>query len=210
MVSEHMIVRGALFLVACLVCEPISFAASSAGVVRQAIAVVPSGWESSVNEWATYRKSQGIEILIIPSQSTCDQTKASIKRHAQERNWLSPTILLGADAIPINQWHELDDGEPYVPTFYLPSEAIIQFGGEAEIATDYPYGDLDDDGIAECAVGRLPASSAEQLKTMLHRSIVYERDTIRGTWLYEMNMTAGSADSRCWLTWPSTVLQRLF
>jgi hypothetical protein len=158
---------------------------------RVAVVVVPTGWESAVETWREYRRSQGYSIEIIPVESTAEKTQAAIRAKVQAVGRPNVFVLLAADAMPINQIHALEAGEPYVPTFYRPSEAIVRFGGEPEIATDYPYGDLDGDGMCECAVGRIPANSASQLEQILKRSIEYEQYSICGNWQYEMNLVAG-------------------
>lgn len=171
----------------------ICFASHSSAVDedRLAVVVVPAGWESSVNVWQEYRRNQGYSVEIITARSTADETRSALRSAVRSKPNSNVFILIGADAVPINQLHDLEQGEPYVPTFYLPSEAIVRFGGEPEIATDYPYGDLDEDGVYECAVGRVPANNPKQLATLLNRSIRYEQESIRGSWQYEMNLTAG-------------------
>lgn len=158
---------------------------------RTAIVVVPAGWESATQNWQAYRKGQGYSIEVVTAQATADATQVVIAEAAKPNRDSDVFVLLAADALPINQQHLLEAGEPYVPTFYLPSQAIVNFGGEPEIATDYPYSDLDSDGIGECAVGRIPANNPKQLAQILDRSIQYEQRSIRGNWQYEMNLVAG-------------------
>ncbi len=156
-----------------------------------AVLVVPAGWESASQEWTKFRQSQGYSVFIVLCRSTAEATRKAIQQVAKENQLWQPAILLCADAVPIHQLHELDVGEPFVPTFYRRSEAVVRFGGEPEIATDYPYADLDEDGVGECAIGRIPANNSTQLQEMLNKSIAYESNSIRGPWQYEMNLVAG-------------------
>ncbi|MCE9554742.1 MAG: hypothetical protein K8T91_15410, partial [Planctomycetes bacterium] len=81
-----------------------------------------------------------------------------------------------------------------VPTTYLPSKVTVRFGGEETIATDGPYGDLDDDGTAELAVGRLPVDTPQQLTGLIERIIAYEKNQDFGLWRRRINLVAGAGD----------------
>ncbi len=158
---------------------------------RAVVAVVPPGWEDSLADWSAYRRSQGYEILLSNPGHDAEETKSAIAKLAEVGQYDQLFILLAADSTPINQRQlsQVDSG--FVPTFYAVSSAVVNFGGDTMIATDYVYGDLNQDGIAECPVGRIPAQSPEQLRFFAQRAIDYEREIKPGDWQYEMNMTAG-------------------
>ncbi|MEZ6076439.1 MAG: C25 family cysteine peptidase [Pirellulaceae bacterium] len=51
------------------------------------------------------------------------------------------------------------DAAVNIPTCYYDSSAMSQFGGDATIASDNPYADLDGDNVPELAIERIPADS---------------------------------------------------
>lgn len=61
----------------------------------------------------------------------------------------------------------------------------------AEVATDRPYGDHDDDGLPEVSIGRLPTSDAAAMARMVARTIGYERDRAPGAWQKQCALVAG-------------------
>jgi hypothetical protein len=102
-------------------------------------------------------------------------------------------VLLVGDADPDMK----DDNQVRarsVPTTYAPAKVTVRFGGEPTIATDTPYGDLDGDGVAELAVGRLPVDTPQQLTSLIERIIAYERNQDFGLWRRQINLVAGAGD----------------
>jgi hypothetical protein len=81
--------------------------------------------------------------------------------------------------------------ENSVPTFYRASTAMSQFGGDPTIASDNPYADLHGDDAPEVAIGRIPADSPEQLKSVLARVIAYEQQNDFSTWRRDVHVVAG-------------------
>ena len=59
------------------------------------------------------------------------------------------------------------------------------------MASDNDYGDLDDDGLPDLAVGRVPARSARQLQDYLARVIQYESSEDFSTWRRDVHVVAG-------------------
>ena len=78
-----------------------------------------------------------------------------------------------------------------VPTHYVPSQVIARFGGEKIIAGDNWYADLDDDQLPDVAIGRLPADSAADLRTMVDKIVAFERGPAPGNWRRRINLVAG-------------------
>ena len=78
-----------------------------------------------------------------------------------------------------------------VPTHYVPSQVIARFGGEKIIAGDNWYADLDDDQLPDIAIGRLPADSAADLRTMVDKIVAYERGPAPGNRRRRINLVAG-------------------
>ena len=78
-----------------------------------------------------------------------------------------------------------------MPTHYVPSQVIHRFGGEKAIAGDNWYADLDDDQLPDVSIGRLPADSPDDLRTMVDKIIAYERRPAPGNWRRRINLVAG-------------------
>jgi len=80
---------------------------------------------------------------------------------------------------------------PLVPTGYAPARVIARWGSAPLIATDNPYGDLNNDGRPELAVGRLAVDSAAELQAVVQKILNYERSGDAGLWHRRINVVAG-------------------
>ncbi|MBK8286430.1 MAG: hypothetical protein IPK97_17035 [Ahniella sp.] len=59
-----------------------------------------------------------------------------------------------------------------VPTFYRHTHPLIRYG-----ATDMPYGDIDEDGRLDLAVGRLPARDVAELQRLVTKTLQVRNNT---------------------------------
>ncbi len=149
------------------------------------IVVCPDAFQSSLAEWLDHRKRQGHEIAVISPALTARATQVKIRELAVSGQ-LRHVFLVG------DVHATVADAANIVPTHYVPAVVNVLFGSEAEIATDTPYGDLDDDGVPDVAVGRFSADSAEEVKTYLQRVIRYELDNSGDqSWRRKVNFVAG-------------------
>lgn len=146
-----------------------------------AIVVRPSQWSPALQPWKAYRSAQGYEILEVDAQPDARALRRAILEHAQDPHL--KYVLLAGDADRTSAF--------YVPTFYRPSSALVQFGGDAMIATDNPFADLDGDTIPELAVARIPADSSEQLEQALARVMAYETRADFSQWQRKVHVVAG-------------------
>ena len=183
----------AILIAACALAD-FNFAAEDRGIVL----VVPQDWETAAADWITHRQGQGYQVAIVHPAWTAYQTREQIIAAANQMQIARPFVVLASDARTIEHlWSPrgqfVDVSADWIPCFYQQSTAVINFGGEAQIATDYLYGDLDKDAahVAECPVGRIPAQDSTQLQHMLARSIDYETQMVAGPWLHSMDLTAG-------------------
>ena len=78
-----------------------------------------------------------------------------------------------------------------VPTFLLPAKVNIHFGSEPELASDNPYVDLEGDGVPDLAIGRIAADSADELASIVDKTIVYEQSDDFTHWRRQVNFVAG-------------------
>ncbi len=193
-----MLTRAAVFvltLIASIAIAELGFAADelsqSLSVDKLVVVVVPPAWQDACVNWSEHRNSQGYAVRLVSPAATAVATRQRIADIAARAGAARTWIMLAGDMPPIDVPSDSISNDVYVPTFYEPSRVVINFGGDEYIATDYFYGDLNNDSISECPVGRVPANSSQQLQAMLDRSIAYETKSIPADWTHQMDLTAG-------------------
>ena len=149
------------------------------------LVVCPEAFRSALAPWLELRQQQGHRCQVIKPAST-DELRRAIRAVAKQGE-LRYVVLVG-DA-PIEK--ESAGSLVTVPTHYVPSQVIMRFGGEKIIAGDNWYADLDDDQLPDVAIGRLPADSAADLRTMVDKIVAYERGPAPGNWRRRINLVAG-------------------
>lgn len=132
-----------------------------------------------------FRQSQGRSVLLVDVEDLYDEygdgspTPFAIRDFLREadRRWaVKPRFLLLAGDASLDPKDYLGYGRrDSVPTRMLPS-------GFAETASDDWFADLDDDGLADLAVGRLPVQSREEAAAVVDKIIGYETDPPPGAW----------------------------
>ena len=150
------------------------------------ILVRPSAWAESLAEWKTYRSPE-YQFVEVDSIASSLELRQRISTAA--RTCTSPAVALvlcGDAALEVSpkRWQALTPG--------VVLETQIQLGEltTKELCTDALYGDLDQDGCPDIAIGRLPAKTPEELSRMLRRSIDYEA-LAPGPWNDTIHVTAG-------------------
>jgi Peptidase family C25 len=139
--------------------------------------VIPKAWKPALDSWKQYRQKSGHKIWELDAEQGAEALKRSIVELSKQTE-LKFVVLAG-------------DVQASVPTFYHPSTALIQYGGTPTLASDNDYGDLDNDGVPELAVGRIPANSADQLKLYLDRVMEYENNPDFTPWRRDVHVVAG-------------------
>lgn len=159
---------------------------------KSAIVVRPAAWRGALAKWKAYREGQGHQILELDAelgpegiQSAIVQicTMAEKKSPSQSRNPGFVVLVGDGDRGPGMKAH--------VPAWYRRSTALVQFGGDREMATDNPYADLNADERPDLAVGRIPADTAEQAQKYFDRAIEYEQSNGFGNWRRDLRVVAG-------------------
>jgi hypothetical protein len=120
---------------------------------------------------------------VLAPRSNADELRTSIRNIAQQGR-LSHLLLVG----DVPQSPEQPVG---IPTHYIPARINVRWGSEPEIASDHPYSDLDDDGLPEIAIGRLPVDSPAELRLLVRKIIAYESNSDYGFWRRRVNFVAG-------------------
>jgi len=164
-----------------------SLKAQSLATAKPTVVLVrPSVWAESLAEWKAYRSSE-YRFVEVDSLASSAQLRERIAGAIKQAGSPAVAILLCGDAaiqVAPNQWRALIPG--------VVQQTQIQLGDltTKELCTDAPYGDLDQDGCPDIAIGRLPAKTPEELKRMLRRSIDYEAIP-PGPWNDTVHVTAG-------------------
>ena len=125
------------------------------------VVVRPAAWAEALQPWKAYREAQGHRIAELDSAADSRTLRAATAQGAAASTEPIRYVPLAGDVSAAAAVH--------ITTCYYDSSAMSQFGGDATIASDNPYADLDGDNVPELAIGRIPADSAEQLKKVLAR-----------------------------------------
>ncbi len=132
----------------------------------------------SLARLATHRQSQGLSVSLVDIEDIYDEfsfghkSPQAIKdfRSYASASWKKKPryVLLGGDAC-FDSRNYLGFGETdLVPTRLIDTQYM-------EAASDDWFADLNSDGFAELAVGRLPARTAEEATLMVDKLIGYDR-----------------------------------
>lgn len=148
-----------------------------------AVVVRPAAWASAIAEWKAYRERQGYQVAEVDAGLGKQGILSAISELAAAHPDKLRFVLLAGDVSA--------DPSTSLPTFYHESTAMRQFGGDATIASDNDYGDLDGDSRPELAVGRIPADSSEQLQGVLARVMAYEQQQDFSVWRRDVHVVAG-------------------
>ena len=174
--------RASLFLTAWLLFAAIPLQAQP---LYDTLVVCPDEFQPALKRWLEYRRGQGHSILVQSPAGSAHEIKIQIRAVAS-RLPLRSVFLIG------------DPGQQFprpgvlLPTDYVDAKVNVLFGSEEKIATDNTFADLDDDGIPELALGRLPADSVEEVQRFLDRVIEYEQDRSPDQqWRRNVNFVAG-------------------
>jgi hypothetical protein len=150
------------------------------------ILVRPAPWDPWLAQWKAYRSSQ-YQFAEVDSVASSIQLREQITKAISNCSTPAVAILLCGDAaleVAPKKWQSL------TPGIVLKTEIQLGELTTKELCTDALYGDLDQDGCPDIAVGRLPAKTPEELKRMLQRSIDYE-SIAPGPWNDTVHVTAG-------------------
>lgn len=165
--------------------EPDSTGSASGAPVCYVVS--PAAYRQALMPWVADRQSQGIEVRFVDSAVKANDVKANLLQAGLDASarWI---MLVGDCSI---RAAENANPEQEVPTFYRLAGPTRKFGTTDVLAGDAPYGDVDQDGIPEVSVGRLPVDSAEQLTDLVTRILAYESSRDFGRWRDTVQITAG-------------------
>jgi hypothetical protein len=118
--------------------------------------------------------------------SSQDLRKSIAKTIASCKTPVQAILLCGDAALEVSP----NRFESLTPGIVLDTAIRLNDSTTKQLCTDALYGDLDNDGCPDVAVGRLPAKTPQELARMLRRSIDYEAIS-PGPWNDTVHVTAG-------------------
>jgi hypothetical protein len=183
------------------------------------LVLCPAEFRPALSPWLAHRREQGHVVAILQPHPTVPGLKQQI-RSAAEGAGLRFVVLVG-DAPMVESeaarrfitqpsrrlapafYRESPETvvsptpqiafapPPTIPAVVAPAQVNLHWGSEPEIATDSPYADLDDDGLPDVAIGRLPVRSPAELRDLVAKVLDYERTAGHQTWRRRVNIVAG-------------------
>jgi hypothetical protein len=155
-----------------------------------AIVVCPKAWQTELKPWLTHREQQGLSLSLLDTTATRDELKQKIQTIAAANPQRLKYLLLVGD-VASTEVVASGDLSKTIPTYYIDSTAMVRFGSESHIATDNPYADLNNDGLPELAVGRIPCDNERELRSWVERLIEHEQHNDFSEWRRRVHVVAG-------------------
>jgi len=147
------------------------------------IIITHKNWMNEAEDWADYRINQGFSVKIVRVDDIFDEfnygiTSAnSIRSFLQfaKNNWQTPPnyVLILGDASWDPRGYTTNPFANFVPTKMFDT-------AYEETGSDEALADFNDDGLAELAVGRIPAKTAADVTRMLNKVSVFEVTSHQG------------------------------
>lgn len=155
-----------------------------------AIVVCPKAWQPELKPWLSHREQQGLSVMLLDTIPSRDDLKREIQEVASANPQRLRYLLLIGD-VASAEVAAAGDFSQTIPTFYIDSTAMVRFGSEPHIATDNPYGDMNNDGLPELAVGRIPCDNPRELQSWIERLIQHEKHNDFSEWRRRVHVVAG-------------------
>ncbi len=154
------------------------------------LVVCPEPLRPALAPWIEYRTQQGHQIELVSARGEAAEIRERLRRAADGQP-IAAVLLVGDTDIR----GRVDEPKAFyrLPTFYETSKVVVQYGSEPTIASDNRYGDFDDDGLPDVAVGRLPVDTPEELKRVVAKIIAYEQAIDHDGWRRRIHFIAGTS-----------------
>ena len=162
--------------------------------------IVPEAWKGAVQPLATHREAQGLDPLVSPFEAICDEFNGgrrsawAIKRYLRYalNNWGATFVLLAGDGSEDPQGFTASSGPDVIPIQKIPGPVQVPPEGREIVPSDGWYvwclnGCSSNTPILpELFIGRLPATTSQELTDMVAKLIDYDALDIRQTWRSRM------------------------
>ncbi|MGM0490310.1 MAG: C25 family cysteine peptidase [Planctomycetota bacterium] len=152
------------------------------------VVVSPPAYLEALRPWVAHRAAQGHTFAFVSNAGTAVQIRDEIREQA-ELGGLRFVLLVG-DAEPAGGTDPATRARS-IPAFMAKAKVNVRWHSTPELPTDNWYADLDEDGIPDLAVGRLPVDSPQELARLVDRIIRYETEGWPGQWRQRVNLVAG-------------------
>jgi hypothetical protein len=152
------------------------------------VAIVHDGFEEALSPLLDWRRAQGLRVTVASIQEVYDTFSYGMPDPAAIRDYMrfarnywpepAPRYLLLVGDASYDYLSFLPGATPnYVPTYLLETHFV------GETASDNWFVSLDDDNDKpDMAVGRIPAQTADQVATVVAKTLAYEQDTGGAEW----------------------------
>ncbi len=152
------------------------------------VVVSPPDYLDALGPWVAHRTTQGHRLVFVSNAGTAVEIRDRIRQYAKGGTVRS--ILLVGDAEPAAVLDPRVRARS-IPAFMAEARVNVRWNSTPELPTDNWYADLDDDGVPDLAIGRLPADSPQELALMVQKIILYESQRRPGPWCQRVNFVAG-------------------
>lgn len=158
-------------------------------ISRGVLVVCPDVFRTTLQPWIQRREAEGLKVHVIPSRPTYPQLHADLVSAYLELPSARYVMLVGD--CPLSSDGRAVDPTRQIPTGYPSTDVTRLYQSTPELASDFSFGDFDDDGIADAAVGRLPVQNQRQLQDLITRIFLYEDSVDVGDWRNRIQLVAG-------------------
>lgn len=147
---------------------------------------------SAVEPLAARRRSQGLKVAVIDVSDIYDEYNFGLKSSHSIRQFMQnaystwnvrPSYLLFAGDASSDQ-NEFTGATDKLQTRLVDTPSM-------ETASDEWFGDFDNDGTAEIAIGRLPGATSEQMNTMISKTLNYEQQSVSNSATFVSDLADG-------------------
>ena len=140
-------------------------------------------WLAQAEDWANYRRAQGMSVKVVNIEDIYDEFNYGVLRSDSIRTFLSfaknnwdtapKYVLMLGDATYDPKNYTGNGSGNFVSTRLI--DTIY-----TETGSDETLADFNNDGLAEIAVGRIPARNAETVALALNKVIAFEQNIAQG------------------------------
>lgn len=157
--------------------------------------ITTAGLRDSAQTLAAYRKSKGLEVMVVDIETIMDTFNFSVSSPKAIKSFLLYTYKNWAKApkyvvLAGNGTYDYKDligfGDNLIPQ-------LMTATPEGLFPSDNVLVDMNGDSVPDMSIGRLPVVSADELKAVVNKIISYE-NSLKGNWSRNIIMAAGAAD----------------